>query len=140
LAQTAEGASSAEGIQPHLGSGARRVLVVDDNRDASESLSSLLGALGHQVREVHDGASAVAVVPTFKPDFVVLDIGLPDMDGFETARRIRELPGGRDPFILAASGYGETAGAAREAGIDAYLVKPLGLAQLQQILASTRAP
>ena len=65
----------------------------------------------------------------------MLDIGLPDMDGYETARRIRELPGGREARIVAASGYGEVAGAAREAGMDAYLVKPLQLAQLASPLA-----
>ena len=69
----------------------------------------------------------------------MLDIGLPDMDGYETARRIRELPGGREARIVAASGYGEVAGAAREAGMDAYLVKPLQLAQLQQVLSLSPA-
>ena len=131
--------ASAKGPQPKPASGARRVLVVDDNRDAAESLASLVGALGHEVREVYSGASALEAVPSFRPDLIVLDIGLPDMDGYETARRIRELPGGREARIVAASGYGEVAGAAREAGMDAYLVKPLQLAQLQQVLSLSPA-
>jgi CheY-like chemotaxis protein/nitrogen-specific signal transduction histidine kinase len=119
-------------------SGARRVLVVDDNRDAAGSLAMLVGALGHEVREAHSGASALEAVPSFKPDLIVLDVGLPDMDGYETARRIRELPGGRDARIVAASGYREIPGAARDAGMDDYLVKPLKLSVLQQLLSDTR--
>jgi PAS domain S-box-containing protein len=132
-------ASAVQGSPPQARSGARRVLVVDDNRDAAESLATLVGALGHEVREAYTGASALEVVPSFRPDVIVLDIGLPDMDGYEAARRIRELPGGREARIVAASGYGEVAGAARAAGMDAYLVKPLQLAQLQQVL-SLRPP
>jgi PAS domain S-box-containing protein len=119
-------------------SGARRVLVVDDNRDAAGSLAMLVGALGHDVREAYSGASALEVVPTFRPDLIVLDVGLPDMDGYETARRIRELPGGRHARIVAASGYREIPGAARDAGMDDYLVKPLKLSVLQQLLSETR--
>jgi len=116
----------------------RRVLVVDDNRDAAGSLAMLVGALGHDVREAYSGASALEAVPSFKPDLIVLDVGLPDMSGYETARRIRELPGGRDARIVAASGYRETPGAARDAGMDDYLVKPLKLSALQQLLSDTR--
>jgi CheY-like chemotaxis protein len=120
---------------PKRAAGARRVLVVDDNRDAAGSLATLVGALGHEVREAYTGASALEAVPSFRPDLIVLDIGLPDMDGYEAARRIRDLPGGREARIVAASGYGEPAGAAREAGMDAYFVKPLQLAELQQALS-----
>jgi two-component system CheB/CheR fusion protein len=119
-------------------SGARRVLVVDDNRDAAQSLATLVGALGHDVREAHSGASALEAVPSFKPDLIVLDIGLPDMSGYEAARRIRELPSGRDARIVAASGFREIPGAARDAGMDDYLVKPVKLAVLEQLLSETR--
>ncbi|HEY3516245.1 MAG TPA: ATP-binding protein, partial [Gammaproteobacteria bacterium] len=119
-------------------SGARRVLVVDDNRDAAGSLAMLVGALGHDVREAYSGASALEAVPSFKPDLIVLDVGLPDMDGYETARRIRELPAGRDAHIVAASGYREIPGAARDSGMDDYLVKPVKLSVLQQLLSDTR--
>jgi PAS domain S-box-containing protein len=118
-------------------SGARRVLVVDDNRDAAGSLAMLVGALGHDVREAYSGASALEAVPSFKPDLIVLDVGLPDMSGYETARRIRELPGGRDARIVAASGYREIPGAARDAGMDDYLVKPVKLAVLERLLSDT---
>ena len=119
-------------------SGARRVLVVDDNRDAAGSLAMLVGALGHNVREAYSGASALEAVPSFRPDLIVLDVGLPDMSGYETARRIRELPGGRDARIVAASGYREIPGAALDAGMDGYLVKPVKLAVLEQLLSETR--
>ncbi len=133
LAGGEKAAPAAKAPQPVTG--ARRVLVVDDNRDAARSLATLVGALGHEVREAYTGASALESVPSFRPDLIVLDVGLPDMDGYETARRIRQLPGGRDARIVAASGYGELAGAAREAGMDAYFVKPLQLAELQQALS-----
>ena len=80
----------------------------------------------------------VEAVPTFKPDLIVLDLGLPDMSGYETARRIRELPAGRAAQIVAASGYREVPGAARDAGMDDYLVKPVKLSQLQQLLSDPR--
>lgn len=118
-------------------SGARRVLVVDDNRDVAGSLAMLVGALGHDVREAHTAGSALEAVPKFKPELILLDVGLPDLDGYETARRIRELPGGRDVRIVATSGYGAIPGAACRAGVDDYFVKPLQLSQLQQILSDT---
>ena len=101
--------------------------------------AAVVRRLGHEVREVYTGASALDAVPSFRPDLIVLDVGLPDMDGYETAQRIRQLPGGREARIVAASGYGEVAGAARAAGMDGYLVKPLQLPELQQILAQTRS-
>jgi PAS domain S-box-containing protein len=123
---------------PASSSGERRVLVVDDNRDAAASLAMLIGALGHDVRQAYSGASALELVPSFRPHLIVLDVGMPDMDGYETARRIRELPGGRDARIVAASGYRELPGAARDAGMDDYLVKPVKLTELQQLLAGAR--
>jgi signal transduction histidine kinase len=118
--------------------GARRVLVVDDNRDAAGSLAMLVGALGHDVRQAYSGASALELVQSFQPDLIVLDVGMPDMDGYETARRIRALSVGRNSRIVAASGYREVPGAARAAGMDDYLVKPVRLEVLQQLLGDTR--
>jgi CheY-like chemotaxis protein len=69
----------------------------------------------------------------FRPHLILLDIGLPDMEGYEVARRIRALPSGAEPKIVAASGYGEPAGAARDAGMDAYIVKPLDITKLQNL-------
>jgi PAS domain S-box-containing protein len=135
LAGEARAAAAAKPPLPR--SSGRRVLVVDDNRDAAASLATLVGVLGHEVREAYTGASALEAVPSFRPDLIVLDVGLPDMDGYETARRIRQLPDGRETRIVAASGYGEIPGAARAAGIDDYVVKPLQLARLQQVLSGT---
>ena len=117
----------------------RRVLLVDDNRDAAASLASVVGALGHEVREAHDGASAIELVRRFRPHLVVMDVGLPDMDGFEVARRIRALPNGDEPAIVAASGYGEVPGAAQAAGMDGYLVKPLQFDQIERLLSTRPA-
>jgi PAS domain S-box-containing protein len=112
----------------------RRVLIVDDNADARESLAGLLKILGHDVRVAADGASGVAVASEYKPNVVLLDIGLPDMDGYEVAKRIRALPEGNEPKIVAASGYGESPEAVQAAGINAYLVKPIDLAKLEPLL------
>jgi PAS domain S-box-containing protein len=111
----------------------RRVLIVDDNADARNSLASVLQVLGHDVRIAPDGASGVAAARDFRPQVVLLDIGLPDMDGYEVAKRIRALPFGDKSRIVAASGYGEVPDAVRAAGMDAYLVKPLDLGKLQQL-------
>jgi CheY-like chemotaxis protein len=73
--------------------------VVDDNQDAADSLSALLQLMGHEVRTAYDGLEAVAAAGSFAPDLVLLDIGLPKMNGYEAARRIREQPGGRDLHI-----------------------------------------
>ena len=111
----------------------QRVLIVDDNADARNSLANVLRVLGHEVRVAPDGASGVAAARDFRPQVVLLDIGLPDMDGYEVAKRIRALPFGGEPRIVAASGYGELPDAVRAAGMDAYLVKPLDLGKLQQL-------
>jgi len=112
----------------------QRVLIVDDNVDARESLAQLLQVLGHhEVRIAGDGASGVQMALEFRPHLILLDIGLPDMEGYEVARRIRALPCGAEPKIVAASGYGEPAGAARDAGMDAYIVKPLDITKLQSL-------
>jgi PAS domain S-box-containing protein len=112
----------------------QRVLIVDDNADARDALARLLQILGdHEVRVACDGASGVQMALEFRPHLILLDIGLPDMEGYEVARRIRALPSGAEPKIVGASGYGEPAGAARDAGMDAYIVKPLDIAKLQNL-------
>jgi CheY-like chemotaxis protein len=118
----------------------QRVLVIDDNVDARESLAQVLRILGHQVRTAVDGASGVAAAQEFGPQLILLDIGLPDVAGYEVARRIRALPDGARPKIVAASGYGEVSDAVRESGMDAYVVKPLDIAKLQSFLAQPRNP
>ena len=80
---------------------ARRVLVVDDNRDATETMAMLLGIWGHDTRSAHDGPSALGIAQEFQPEVILLDIGLPGMDGFEVARRVHSLPGLRNTVLIA---------------------------------------
>jgi PAS domain S-box-containing protein len=120
--------------------GRRRVLVVDDNTDAARSLAHLLGILGYQARAAHDGTAALAEAATFRPDVVLLDIGMPGMSGYELARRLRRLPGVSGALLVALTGWGqdEDRRRSREAGIDFHLVKPVDVAALQQLLAESQ--
>jgi two-component system CheB/CheR fusion protein len=120
----------------------RRVLVVDDNVDSAESLAAWLGLVGHQARIAHDGASALELAASFAPDAVLLDLGMPDMDGFEVARRLRALPGFERVLLLALTGYGQEDDRrrSREAGFDDHLVKPVDPQSLAALLASSPAP
>ena len=104
-----------------------RVLVVDDNLDAAELLGHLLGAEGHEVKVVHDAASALEVAPQFLPDVALLDIGLPVMNGYELARRLRRRLGSAPCRLIAVTGYGQERDRARSrrAGFDVHLVKPM---------------
>ncbi|HEY2292718.1 MAG TPA: ATP-binding protein [Thermoanaerobaculia bacterium] len=120
--------------------GSRRVLVVDDNQDAAESLETLLGLWGHQARSAQDGQAALLQVAAFEPEIVLLDIGLPGMDGYEVARQIRALPAGRNALIVAVTGYGRSSDRlqSQEAGFDHHLVKPVQPEVLQELIASAR--
>ncbi len=121
---------------------AKRALVVEDNADAAEMLKELLELWSYEVRSVGNGEDAVAMARSFRPDVVLLDIGLPGMDGFEVARRLRGcLPGAMRPLVIGVSGYGQDADRrkARDAGIDHHLVKPLDPQVLKQILAHDEA-
>ena len=115
----------------------RRILVVDDNEDASETLALLLRQTGHDVRVAPDGATAQVAAAEFKPNVVLLDIGLPGMDGFEVARRLRALGSERSMLLVAISGYGldEDRRRAREAGFDHYFTKPVSFATLREFLS-----
>ena len=114
----------------------RRILVVDDNADAAEGLSDFLGALGHSVRTARDGASALEEASRLRPEIVVLDIGLPDMDGHEVARRLRAQANLRPSLLVALTGYGQESDRqlSREAGFDHHLVKPVDLEKLNDLL------
>jgi len=107
----------------------RRVLVVDDNRDAADTLGEALSRAGHQVRIVYDGPSALAVAEEFELDVAFLDIGLPVMDGYEVARRLRGRSWHSRPSLIALTGYGQATDRQRaaEAGFDLHLVKPITL-------------
>lgn len=114
----------------------RRVLVVEDNRDGLETLLTLLDLLGHEAAGAADGAQAVEVAQRFQPDVVLLDLGLPVMDGFQVARRLRADPRLQRAFIAAVTGWGAEGDRRRtaEAGFDAHLTKPVDLPALQAVL------
>jgi len=118
---------------------AQRVLLVEDNHDALEMQATLLRMLGHEVLEAATGAEGVEAAVRHAPDVVVMDIGLPDIDGYEAARRIRRQLG-RTVRLIAVSGYGQPQDRAlsREAGFDAHLVKPVDPAALNEVLQATR--
>jgi PAS domain S-box-containing protein len=116
----------------------RRILLVEDNADVAESIAMLLSeGGGHEVRTVHDGPGGIEQAAAFRPDLILLDLGMPGMDGYETARKLRELPGGRELVLAALTGWGQEADRrrTREAGFDFHLVKPVGLDALQKLLA-----
>jgi signal transduction histidine kinase len=128
---------SVEAVQPQMLSGLR-VLVVDDNRSATWLLAKLLTRLDvHQVEVAHDGIAAVAKTMEMHPDIVILDIGLPGMDGYEVGRTIRAKPDLDDLLLVALTGYGqeEDRATSRQAGFDEHLVKPPSVDQLRHLLA-----
>jgi PAS domain S-box-containing protein len=120
----------------------RRVLVVDDNVDAAESLAMLLRIDGHEVRPVYDGTAALEAARTFRPEVILLDIGLPGISGYEVARRLRREPGLEKAFLVALTGYGQDDDRiqSQEAGFDTHLVKPADPTALQELLATSETP
>jgi PAS domain S-box-containing protein len=119
----------------------RRVLVVDDNADAADMLAILLKEFGHDVRAASDGPSALSVARDFVPQVVLLDIGLPGMNGYEVAQRMRRLPGLEDAVYIAVTGYGQPSDRAESerAGICHHLVKPVDAGELQNLIAAETA-
>ena len=115
----------------------RRVLVVDDNVDAAESLGLLLRFLGAEVQLAHDGPSALAMLDSFEPELVLLDIGMPGMDGYQVAARVRALPSRRHTMLIALTGWGQSEDRerSRAAGFDEHFVKPVDISTLQSLLA-----
>jgi signal transduction histidine kinase len=120
---------------------ARRMLVVDDNLDSAESLTMLLQVSGHETYAAHDGLEAVAAAERFRPEVVLLDIGLPNLNGYDAARRIREQPWGKDMVLIALTGWGQDADRrkSKDAGFDLHMVKPVDLDALLRLLASLPA-
>ncbi len=114
-----------------------RLLVADDNRDATESLSALLRLEGHQVESALNGRDAFRMAQEFRPDAVLMDIGMPVLNGYEVAQLIREQPWGRDMLLIALTGWGqnEDRRRSREAGFNAHLVKPADHQQLLGVIA-----
>ena len=114
----------------------RRVLVVDDNLDAAGSLAILLELLGNDVQTVHDGVEGVAAAERFRPDLILMDVGMPNLNGYEATRRIREQPWGQEMVIFALTGWGQESDKdrSREAGCDGHLVKPVSMEDLERLL------
>jgi PAS domain S-box-containing protein len=115
----------------------QRVLVIDDNRDAAASMSMLLETMGADARVAGDGETGVAVFETFHPALVFLDLGMPGMDGFETARRLRATPAGRAATLVALTGWGgeDTRARTKAAGFDLHLTKPASVEDVRRVLA-----
>jgi signal transduction histidine kinase/CheY-like chemotaxis protein len=114
----------------------RRILVVDDNEDSAESLSVLLRLNGHLVESAHDGRHAIDVAERFRPDVILLDLGMPGMNGYEVCREIRQQPWGGDILLIAQTGWGQDQDRqrTRDAGFDGHLTKPLDHDRLEEIL------
>lgn len=116
-----------------------RILVVDDLRDAADSLAMLIRLWGHEVDVAYSAPDALDVAAVNQPDVVLLDIGLPRMDGYEMARRLRQLPGMAQALLNAVSGFGREADIQRckEAGIDCYFLKPADPIELHKVLMTS---
>jgi len=114
----------------------RRVLVVDDNRDAADSIVQILGLWGYEVRAAYDGASAIQVAGEYRPGVVFLDLGLPGMNGFEVARRLRAEQGLGGTLLVAMTGHSldEDRRQSQEAGCDCHLIKPVDPVVLRELL------
>jgi CheY-like chemotaxis protein len=117
-----------------------RIVLVDDQADSREMLRMLLESRDHVVIDVEDGPSAIDVITREKPDVAFIDIGLPAMNGYEVAQRIRDRPGLEDVLLVALTGYGAPSdiSTARAAGFDEHVIKPAELARLEQILATKK--
>jgi PAS domain S-box-containing protein len=139
-ARAAGSAPGGDSEQP-VGQDARRVLVVDDNRDSADSLSRILELAGHTVHTAYDGERALQVAAEMRPEVVLLDLGMPRVDGYQACRRIRGEPWGRDVLMIAVTGWGQEADRRRsaEAGFDVHLVKPVPPARLRRVV-TTRSP
>jgi CheY-like chemotaxis protein len=114
----------------------RRILVADDNLDAASSLGMLLEMMGHQVCIVHDGVKAVERAATFHPDIILLDLGMPQLNGYEACARIREQPSNKKTLIVALTGWTQDDKKQRsqQAGFDFHLIKPVELPALEKLL------
>lgn len=122
----------------------RIILIADDNLDSAESLAILLGRDGHDVHTASDGLEAVEVAAKLRPDVILLDIGMPRLDGIQAARRIRAQENGKHAYIVALTGWGpdQHLGDLQAAGFDLHLLKPVDFDALEKILekASARVP
>ena len=137
-AATGTGAAAGESARP--ASGGLKVLIVEDNEDSAQMMSFMLELGGHEVRTAHDGSEALEAARAFGPQAVLCDIGLPGMNGYEVAARLREQPAFQQTPLIALTGYGEEDARRRskEAGFDYHLVKPVEPDALAALLGSLR--
>lgn len=114
-----------------------RILVVDDNPDSALSMAMMLSMMGHETRTAHDGEAAVATAEAFRPQVVLLDIGLPKLNGYEVAQRIRKEEWGTSMFLVAITGWGQDEDRRRseDVGMNLHLVKPVEPSALDRLLA-----
>jgi CheY-like chemotaxis protein/two-component sensor histidine kinase len=130
---------AAAGVEPRAAS--RRIMIVDDNEDGAESLAMMLRLVGHETLTANDGQEAIEAAERFRPDAMLLDIGLPRLNGYEVCRRIREQPWGKQLVLVAVTGWGQEEDLHRSqaAGFDAHLVKPVDRESLGRLLTSLAA-
>ena len=117
-----------------------RILVVDDEQELAEMFVEVLALDGHQARVANDGPTAMNLVRSFQPDVALLDLGLPGMDGYELAMRLRQEHGERTPLLIAVTGYQRDAARLTGAGFDHHLIKPLEIARLYALLTTWTPP
>jgi CheY-like chemotaxis protein len=121
--------------------GGHRVLVVDDNVDSADSLAMMVQLMGNQVRTAHDGLAGLEAAAAFRPDLILLDIGMPKLNGYDTCRRIRAQPWGKNAVIVALTGWGQDEDKRRsqEAGFNLHMVKPVEPAAVEKLLAQLQS-
>ena len=127
--------------EPTGPSSRRRILVVDDNRDAAMSLAMMLQLMGNETKTAHDGLEALDVAAVYRPDLMLLDIGMPRLNGYDTAKQIRQQPWGKRIVLVALTGWGqdEDRRKSQDAGFDSHMVKPIEPAALEKLLANLKA-
>jgi PAS domain S-box-containing protein len=135
------GPSASEPTATRAAGPSRRILVVDDHQDARESVSALLTALQHDVASADEGRTALHIAEAFRPDVILLDIGMPNLSGYDTARLIRQCDWGRSAVLIAVTGWGqeEDKQRAAEAGFDYHMTKPFDAAELDRLLRASRS-
>jgi len=137
LPRSASPSAAASAAAPSVAAHVRRILIVDDNEDAAESLALLLSITGNETHVAHRGREALVAAERHRPEILLLDIGLPDVDGYDVCRQIRQQPWGRDIVTIALTGWGqeEDRKKSRQAGFDGHLVKPVDYGALMDLLA-----
>jgi CheY-like chemotaxis protein len=131
-------ASAASADAVPLSATGRRVLIADDNKDAADSLAMLLEIEGHEVRVAHGGHAALALAQAFRPDIALVDIGMPELNGYEVAAALRREPWGRAIQLIALTGWGQESDRrhSKAAGFDRHLTKPIDMGALSAVLTN----